>query len=185
MPESARRTGDPWVWGGVALLLLLSTGSVALYRSAPQSTAELGTRAWLVAQPDAYSPQMARARDLLATARREAAQDNGPAALAADSAAADHALKAREAARSAAEQRQATDLWAEARLHAAALLADTGKRPWWRRDDEAALRDALRHTESVLAADTDPSLRLRADSLRLHVTRALRPGPLEWLPNRR
>lgn len=181
-PERRR---DPWVIGGLALLGALSLGGLLLYRSAPQSVAEVRSGTWVAARPNAHGAQLGRARERLAAAEREAASGNDSLALALDSAAAEHAWRARELAEAEDQRAEATGLWAEALLRRAELLRRAGTGKGLRRDDNQLLRHALALTERVLTVATAAPQRQRATTLRDALTRELRTGPMEWLPIRR
>lgn len=179
----ARR--DPWVVGGAAALALLTLLVVALYRSAPQSVRDASTEGWLAATPNAVAPHLARARERLRYASEQAALGNDSLALAADSAAAESAWRARELAGGEVERTEGTALWAEAMLARAELLHRAGRGAGIRPDDNEALRRALAAAERVLQVGPPVALRARAEALRDTLTRELRPGPLEWLPSGR
>lgn len=178
--EAARR--DPWVIGGLALLALLSLAAVALYRSAPQSLAEARTESWVAARPDAYGANLSRARALLAEADRLASAGRDSAAVAADSLAAVHAARARDAADSGEETAEASAVWAQAQLEGAERLRVAGTGTGLRPDDNDLLRRALARVEPVIAAGVGAPWRARALELQATLQRQLRTGPLEWLP---
>lgn len=170
--------------GGLGLLLVLSLGVVQVYRSAPQSLAEASTRSLVAARPDAFTPNLRRAEERLqaAAAAREMGSDS--AANAAYAMAAEHAWRARDAAPDEAAIAAATELWAEAMLQRAQLLQEAGTGRGLRRDDNAILRDALTLAEQVLTVPTGPETRERAEEVQAAITRQLRFGPLQWLPQR-
>ncbi|MBA2243385.1 MAG: hypothetical protein H0W11_00375 [Gemmatimonadetes bacterium] len=173
---------DPWVLGGLGLLLVLSLGAIQLYRSSPQSLAEARTRSLVAARPDAFTPNLQRAEERLqaAAAAREVGSDS--AADVAYAMAAEHAWRARSAAPDEAAISAATEFWAEAMLQRAQLLQEAGTGRGLRRDDNAILRDALALAEQVLAVPTSPETRERAEEVQAAITRQLRFGPLQWLP---
>lgn len=181
----AEQPRDPWVVGGVALLGLLSVLVVLLYRSAPQSVAEASTQTWLAARPDAVAPHLARARERLEFARAQVAAGRDSLAITADSAAAESAWRARVLAEEPAQLAEATELWAEATLAWAAILQRQGTGVGLRLDDNETLRRALALVERVLTEELSSVQRANARTLRDEITRQLRPGPLEWLPQRR
>jgi hypothetical protein len=176
---------DPWVIGGVAALALLSLAAVLLYRSAPQSVGEVGTETWLAARPNAAAPHLARARQQLDAAAAHLAAGRDSAALAADSLAAEYAWRARELSGDPAEQAEAVALWGQGVLQWAEILQRQGTGAGLRPDDNDTLRRALQLSERGLSAPLPPALRTRAEQLRAELQRQLRPGPLEWLPQRR
>lgn len=167
------------------LLGVLSLGAVLVYRSAPQSVAEVRTEGLLAARPNAYGPNMARARERLETARREATARGDSVAAELDSVAADHAWRAGEIASSPEERDAALRLWAEAMLERAQRLHRLGTGSGLRRDDNELLNRSLQLVQRVLSTAPPAEIQLRADSLRREVERQLRPGPLEWLPRSR
>lgn len=175
---------DPWVAGGLALLFLLSVGTVAVYRTAPQSVAEARARSMVAVRPSAFAPRIARAEERARTAAAAAASGDSAAALEGYAAAAGEAWAARELAADSAESAAATELWAGAVLERAAMMLAAASSPWWRRDDDPALRDALAESERVLAVPTSGATRARAEALAAAIRTKLRPGPLEWLPRR-
>lgn len=168
--------------GGLALLAALSVGVVLLYRSAPQSVAEVRTETMLAARPSAFGPNLARAEERL---RAASAAPDDSTAIGALSEAAQLGWRAREIARDSVQQRQATTVWAEALLAWAERLRAAGTGAGLRRDDNQLLQQALALVESVRAVSLAPPLRERAEVLRTEIQRQLRPGPLEWLPLRR
>jgi hypothetical protein len=173
---------DPWVVGGLALLALLSLASVALYLGAPQSLAEAGTASWIAARPDAYGSNLSRARALVAEAGRLASAGRDSAAVAADSAAAAHAVRARDLASDGEERAAAAAVWAQAQLEGAERLRRAGTGTGLHPDDNALLRRALARVEPVIAARVGEPWRSRATELQATIERQLRTGPLEWLP---
>ncbi len=177
-----RDSVDPWVAGGVGLLLLLSAGVVALYRSAPQSAAEVRTGTLLAARPSAFGPHLARAEERLRTA---AAAPDDSAAIAALTEAAESAWRARELAADSSEVGRATTVWATALLDWADRLRAAGTGEGLRSDDDPLLRQALVLVERVRSIPLPPQLGQHAASLREEIERQLRLGPLEWLPRRR
>jgi len=175
---------DPWVGGGLALLALLTFGAAMLYRGAPQSFAEVRSDARVAVRPAAFEQRMARAEE-----RKQAASDIASAgdtveALRVYAAAGEEAWSARGLARDPAEAAAGTELWAEIVLDRSALMLAAASSPWWRRDDDPALRDALARVEDVLVHPTSPATRGRAETLAAEIRNKLRPGPLEWLPLR-
>ncbi|HEX2188938.1 MAG TPA: hypothetical protein VHG51_08585 [Longimicrobiaceae bacterium] len=182
--SNAAALRDPWVGGGLALLFLLTAGTVVLYRSAPQTVAEARTRSMVAVRPSAFTPRIARAEELARAAAAAAASGDSAAAMQGWAAAAGEAWSARELAADSSETAAATGLWAGAVLERSALMLAAASSPWWRRDDDAALRDALAETERVLAVPTSPATRARAGALAARIRDKLRPGPLEWLPRR-
>ena len=182
MPESAR---DPWVVGGVALLAVLTLGALQLYRSAPQTLADAGTQGLIAVRPSAFGPRIARAEERLRVAEAAQAAGQDSAAISGFEAAAEQGLAARDFADTPADTSVALGLWSRAMLARARILLRTGVGPWWRRDDDERLRDALASVQAVQATPAAPSIRAQADSLAGEIERRLRPGPLEWLPQRR
>lgn len=167
--------------GGVALLVLLSVGAVMLYRSAPQSAAEVTTGALLAARPGAFEPNLARAEERL---RAAASAPDDSSAVAALASAAELGWRARELAADPEETGRATAVWAEAMLGWAERLRAAGTGAGLRPDDNQLLRQALALTQSVGTVPLPPPLRQRTETLRARIERQLRPGPLEWLPPR-
>lgn len=184
MSDAARWQRDRWTVGGLVLLGALTVGALSLYRSAPQSAAEVGTRTWLAARPNAAAPHLALARERRAYAAAQAAAGADSVAVVADSVAAESAWRARELADDAFQRTEATTLWADATLARADLLRRRGTGAGLRRDDNDLLRRALSLVERVLAVAVPAPQRARADELRAQLNRQLRPGPLEWLPSR-
>lgn len=182
MSPRHRFTTDPWTAAGLALLALLTVGTAALYRVAPQSVAQVRTRAWVAARPNAYEPRMSRARDRLQAAA-EATSDS--AAASAFASAAENAWRARGVAEGEAEAEAATALWAQALLGWAERLREAGTGTGLRPDDEETLRQALSLVERVRSVPTPPAVTREAESLHDRIRRQLRVGPLEWLPLRR
>lgn len=182
IPEPGR---DPWLIGGLVLLAVLSVGALQLYRSAPQTLADAGTRGLVAVRPSAFGPRLRRAEERFTTAEaaREARQDS--VAMVNFGAAAEQAWTARGFADSPADSSAALNLWSRAVLARTELLLQAGTGPWWRRDDNERLQEALASAQRVLAEASEPDLRQRAEALRRETERRLRPGPLEWLPPRR
>lgn len=170
---------DPWVVAGLVALTALSAGVVGLYRSAPQSVEQVRTRTWLAARPDAYAPNLARARESLRRAESTAVDSVAAAEYAA---AAEHAWRARGLAATPQEAGDATGAWGEALLGWAERLRTAGTGTGLRSDENETLRQALALVNRVLAVQTPPPVRARAEALRDQLERQLRPGPLEWLP---
>ena len=173
---------DPWVIGGLFLLGLLTLAAILLYRSAPATLAEARTESWLAARPNAVGANLARARERLDAASREAAVANDSLAAAFDSVAAEHAWRAASLASDAGQRREALALWSEAMLHRAEMLRVMGTGAGFRADDDVILRRALDLVMRVDSISPFPAARARADSLRGEIERQLRVGPLEWLP---
>lgn len=181
--QTARLGGrDPWVIAGLALLGVLTLAAILLYRSAPATLAEARTESWLAARPNAVGANLARARERLEAASREAAMANDSLAAAFDSVAAEHAWRAASLASDAGQRREALALWSEAMLHRAEMLRVMGTGVGFRPDDDAILRGALDLVVRVDSISPFPAARARADSLRGEIERQLRVGPLEWLP---
>lgn len=176
---------DPWVIGGLAALAVLSVLAVSVYRSAPQSVGEVGAETWLAARPNAAAPHLARARQQLDAAAAQLAAGRDSAALAADSLAAEYAWRARELSADPAEQAAAVEVWGRAVLQWAEILQRRGTGAGLRPDDNDTLRRALQLAERAAAAPLPPALSARAEQLTAELQRQLRPGPLEWLPQRR
>ena len=176
------RDRDPVVIGGLVLLALLSIGAFLVYRAAPRTLAEAGTGSWLAARPNAAGANLARGRERLERAAQEAAAGNDSAAAEIDSVAAVHGWRAATLASTAAEQREAIDLWAQAMLHRAEMLRLMGTGAGLRPDHDPTLRRALALVMRVDSISPDRRTRARADSIRLVLERQLRPGLLEWLP---
>ncbi|HEX7239316.1 MAG TPA: hypothetical protein VF263_03540, partial [Longimicrobiaceae bacterium] len=167
---------DPWVVGGLVLLALLTLGSVLLYRSAPQSVAEARSRSWVAVRPSAFAPRFARAGERARAAAAALASGDTAAAVREYAVAAVEAEQARALAGSDAERAAAAELWAAALLDRAGLMLGAAASPWWRRDDDPALREALASVERVRAAPVRPATRARADALAESLRRQLRPG---------
>lgn len=176
---------DPWVAGGLGLLAVLTVAVVLLYRAAPQSVGEARSRSWVAVRPDAFGPRAARAEERLRAAQAAAEAGDTASALQAYATAADEARTAAEHASDDAERRIAAELWARAVLDRGALALRAADAPWWRRDDDALLHEALAQVRAVPGAPVSPDTRRRAEELALALERKLRPGPLEWLPPRR
>lgn len=180
---TAREAGrDPWAVGGVVLLALLTLGTVLLYRSGPQSVSEARSRGWVAMRPDAFGPRVGRAEERLRAAAASLQAGDTAAAMAAYATAAEEAWTARGHAESDAQRGEATELWARAVLDRVALMLHAAGTPWWRRDNDPLLREALTAVERVIATPTAPPTRVRAGELAEALRRKLRPGPLEWLP---
>ena len=173
---------DPWVIAGLVLLGILSVAAILLYRSAPATLAEARTESWLAARPNAVGANLARARERLDAAAREAALANDSLAAAFDSVASEHAWRAASLASEAGQRREALALWSEAMLHRAEMLRVMGTGAGFRADDDPILRRALGLVVRVDSISPFPAARARADSLRVEIERQLRVGPLEWLP---
>lgn len=178
-PEAGR---DPWVVGGVVLLALLTLGAVLLYRSGPQSVSEARSRSWVAVRPDAFTPRVGRAEERLRAAAASLQAGDTAAAMTAYATAAEAAWTAHGHAETDAQRGEATELWARAVLDRAAVMLRAADTPWWRRDDDPLLREALTSVERVAATPTAPQTRARAGALAEALRRKLRPGPLEWLP---
>jgi len=178
-PEARR---DPWVAGGVVLLALLTLGAVLLYRSGPQSVAEARSRSWVAVRPDAFGPRVGRAEERLGAAASSLQAGDTAAAMSAYASAAEAATAARDHAETDAQRGAATELWARAVLDRAALMLRAADTPWWRRDNDPLLQEALTEVERVVATPTAPATRVRAGEMAEALRRKLRPGPLEWLP---
>lgn len=178
-PASER---DPWVIGGMILLLVVTLAGIQLYRSAPRSAAELGSRAWLSVSPNAFAPRIARAREAYQAAAGARAAGRDSAAVDGYAVAADLAAEARTVAKEDADRSAATELWASALLDRAELLLGLGAEPWWRPDDNRLLEQALSSVEQVMQTPMAPATRERAATLRRELRAKLRPGPLELLP---
>jgi hypothetical protein len=170
------------VIAGLVLLGALTLAAILLYRSAPATLAEARTESWLAARPNAVGANLARARERLDAASREAAMANDSLAAAFDSVAAEHAWRAASLASEATQRREALALWSEAMLHRAEMLRVRGTGAGFRADDDATLRRALDLVVRVDSISPFPAARARADSLRGEIERQLRVGPLEWLP---
>ena len=164
------------------LLATLTLLVVLLYRSAPQSVSEASTESWLAARPNAVAPHLARARERLAYGSAQLAAGNDSTALAADSAAAESAWRARSLADDGTARTEATTLWGEAILAWAEILRRRGTGAGLRPDDDATLRRARALVDRALAVALPETLRQRATVLRAEIDRELRLGPLEWLP---
>ena len=175
-------TRDPWVAAGLALLALLTIGVVLLYRSAPQSVAEARSRTLVAVRPSAFEPRFARAEERARAARAAVAAGDTAAAVREYVVAAEEAWNARGLAEDDAERGRATDLWAGAVLDRAGIMLQAASSPWWRRDDNPVLQQALTSVERVQSVPTSPAVRQRADRLAADLRTKLRPGPLEWLP---
>ncbi|MBW3631157.1 MAG: hypothetical protein KY464_17965, partial [Gemmatimonadetes bacterium] len=106
-------------------------------------------------------------------------------AIAADSAAAVSAWRARELAEDEQRGVEATTLWGEAVLGWAEILRRQGTGSGLRRDDNELLRRSRQLVDQALAVPLPAALRTRAETLRTEIDRELRLGPLEWLPQRR
>lgn len=176
---------DPWVIGGLALLVMLSLGALQLYRSAPQTLADAGTRGLVAVRPSAFGPRMRRAEERMVTAEAARATRQDSLAMVNFGAAAEQAWAARGFADTPTDSTVALNLWSRAVLGRTELLLQTGTGPWWRRDDNERLQEALTSAQRVLAESGEPEIREQAESLRGETERRLRPGPLEWLPRRR
>lgn len=183
MPDAAA-VRDPWVGGGLALLALLTAGTVLLYRGEPQTVAEARTGAMVAVRPSAFQPRIAVAGERVRAAEAASASGDTVGALREYAAAAEQAWSARGFASDSAETSTATELWADAVLDRSALMLAAASSPWWRRDDDAALQDALAQVDRVLAVPTSAAVRQRAQALAEAIRAKLRPGPLEWLPRR-
>lgn len=182
MPEPAR---DPWVLGGLALLAVLTVGVVQLYRGAPQTLADAGTRGLIAVRPSSFGPRIARAEERLRAAQAAESVGQDSAAVAGFEGAAKQAQAAHGFAATSADSSAALAVWSRAMVARAQVLLRTGTGPWWRRDDDERLRDALASVQAVQRAPVAPPVRARADSLTAEIERRLRPGPLEWLPQPR
>ena len=185
MQEIHEHGRDPWVIGGLVLLAALSVGALQLYRSAPQTLADAGTRGLVAVRPSAFGPRIRRAEERFTTAEAARAAGQDSVAMVNFSAAAEQAWAAREFADTPADSSVALNLWSRAVLVRTELLLQTGTGPWWRRDDKERLQEALASAQRVLAESSEPQVRQRAETLRKETERRLRPGPLEWLPQRR
>lgn len=174
---------DPWVVGGLALLALLSFGTLRLYRSAPQSVGEARSEAVLAARPNAFAVRRARAEELLRAASEARATGRDSVAHAAYAEAVEHGWRARELGETEAEREAATGAWGSAMLGWAELLLEEGRGVGLRPDDDAVLREALARVEAALSVPLAPALRARGETLRAAVERQLRVGPLELLPS--
>lgn len=175
-------TRDPWVGGGLVLLALLTLGVVLVYRSAPQSVAEARSRTLVAVRPSAFEPRVARAEERMQAARDALASGDTASAMREYVVAAEQAWSARELAGDGAERSRATELWAGAVLDRAGIMLQAASSPWWRRDDNPVLQEALTAVERVQSVPTSPAVRQRADRLATELRSKLRPGPLEWLP---
>ena len=176
---------DPWTVSGLALLGVLTLLVLLLYRSAPQSVSEASTESWLAARPNAVAPHLARARERLAYASAQLAAGNDSLALAADSAAAESAWRARSLADDGVQRTEATTLWGEAILGWAEILRVRGTGSGLRPDDNATLEASRALVDRALAVALPDTLRRRATVLRDEIDREMRLGPLEWLPRSR
>lgn len=183
MPSSTALR-DPWVGGGLVLLALLTVGTILLYRGAPQTVSEARAGALVAVRPSAFSPRIARAEESVRAAEAATLTGDTVGAMREYAAAAEQAWAARGFASDTAEAAAATELWADAILDRAGLMLAAASAPWWRRDDDAALQDALARVEQVLSVPVSPPTRQRAASLAGTIRTKLRPGPLEWLPRR-
>ena len=173
---------DPWVAGGLLLLGVLSIGTVQLYRTAPQSVGEARVRTLAAARPSAFTPRIERAEQRFEAAARAATTGSDSVAAAAFEEAAEQAWAARDLAETIGDRQRATELWGRAMLARATLLQEAGTGRGLRRDDNELLRQALAMVEQVLANQTSPALRERAEERQEALERKLRPRPLEWLP---
>lgn len=175
---------DPWVAGGLVLLVALTGLTAALYRGQPQSAAEVRTGAALVARPDAFGPRRDRAATLLDAAARDTVAGRDSVAETTFVEAAAQAARAAESAGSEAQTAEAAALWGRAMLGRAEVLRRRGTGTGIRPDDNDVLRRALAVTDSAAAAPLPPNVAAEAAALRERLARQLRPGPLEWLPVR-
>lgn len=173
---------DPWLIGGGALLVVLSVGVLALYRSAPQTLEQARNQTLLVARPDAHAPRLAAAEERLRVAETAAESGRDSLALAAFAEAAAFAEEANRLAEDEAGRRASTDLWARALLGSAERLQQAGTGTGLRPDDRLLLERALGLVERVLAASPSPDLIDTAETMRDEIRTQIRIGPLEWLP---
>lgn len=180
LPDELR---DGWIAGGVALLAVLTALAMALYASAPQSVAEAAAAAGTAARPSSYDARLGRARERLNTAGALASAGHDTAAATAFAQAADEADRARLLAGGDSARAAAADVWARAMLGGAEIIRKAGTGTGIHADDNALLRRALAMVDQVLAAPVAPATRARAAQMRDSIRRALRPGPLEWLPS--
>lgn len=179
----AERIGrDPWVVGGLILLLLASAGLVVLYRAGPQSVEQLRTSAWLSARPSSFEPHLARARSLADIAADSAAAGRDSSAVVGYAGAAAEAALAYELAADSAERSVAIEVWADATLTQARLYLDAGTGSGMRPDDNEMLEAALLLVNRVLGAPVERQALAEATTLRATIEQELRTGPLEWLP---
>jgi len=179
-----RAPSDPWVAGGLVLLAFLTFGTVFLYRSAPQSVAEARSRGWVAVRPSAFQPRIARADERSRAAVAAASNGDTVGAVREYAAAAEEAWTARGLASNDAERATATELWAGLTLDRAGLMLRTASAPWWRRDNDTMLREALASVQRVTTVPTTAATRQRASTLAAEIQRKLQPGPLEWIPRR-
>ncbi|HYJ78330.1 MAG TPA: hypothetical protein VEW03_01905 [Longimicrobiaceae bacterium] len=173
---------DPWIAAGLAVLAVLTAGAILLYRSAPQSAAEVRGATWVAVAPDAFTPRISRARERVSAALRAGAAGDTAGALARYAEAEEEALLARGRAGDSAQVAASTELWAAAALDRAQLMLAAGARPWYRGDDNQRLAEALAVVRRVAGAPVSAAARQRADALGGRIARELRTGPLEWLP---
>jgi hypothetical protein len=183
-PPATRASGvrDPWVIPGLALLAVLSVVAVLVYRSAPQTAAEVRTGTWVAVSPDAYTPRVTRARERVQAALRAVASGDTAAAIARYAEAEAEAWTARERAADPAQSAAAAELWATATLDRADLMLAAGAAPWYRGDNTQLLNEARATVARVRSVPTAAPTRARADALAARIERQLRPGPLEWIP---
>jgi hypothetical protein len=173
---------DPWVLPGLALLAVLTVASVLLYRTHPQSVAEVRSSALVTLAPDAFTPHVARARERVDAAQRAASTGDTAGAVARYAEGEEEALTARQHAADTTQTRTATELWASIALDRAALMFATGAKPWYQVDNDAVLNEALAAVVRVEDGPVLPATKQRAQALDAQIRRQLRPGPLQWLP---
>ncbi|HYW06934.1 MAG TPA: hypothetical protein VE913_08260, partial [Longimicrobium sp.] len=173
---------DRWVIPGLALLAVLSVVAILVYRSAPQTAAEVGAGTWVAVSPDAYTPRVTRARERIQAAIRAVASGDTAGAIARFAEAEAEAWTARERAGDPAQLAGATELWATSTLDRAELMLAAGAAPWYRGDNKQLLAEAGGTVARVRSVPTAAPTRARADALAARIERQLRPGPLEWIP---
>lgn len=179
---SAHPLRDPWVMPGLVLLAVLTVAVALLYRGAPQTAAEVGSRTWVAVAPDAFTPRVSRARERVQAAMRAAAAGDTAGAIARYAEAEAEAWTARQNAGDAVQAATATELWATATLDRAELMLAAGAAPWYRGDNTQLLQEAKAAVQRVGSVPLAPATRTRAAALLANIERKLRPGPLEWIP---
>ena len=171
------------VIGGLALLGVGTVLAALLYSTAPQTAAEIGSKALVVVAPDAYTPHLTRARERVAAAQQALASGDTAAALARYAEAEQEAVTARDRGAAGEQKTTATELWGSAVLDRAELMLASGSRPWYKADDDTVLNEALKAVQGVEEAPVSAATKSRATALDARIRQALRPGPLEWLPH--
>jgi hypothetical protein len=175
---------DPWVIPGLVLLAVLTVVVPLLYRGAPQTAAEVGSRTWVAVAPDAFTPRVSRARERVQAAMRAAASGDTAGAIARYAEAEGEAWTARQNAGDSTQTAMATELWATATLDRAELMLAAGAAPWYRGDNTQLLQEAKAAVQRAGSVPLAPATRTRAAALLANIERKLRPGPLEWIPQR-